>query len=258
MRDVSAPDSTPHAVIVEISHLHKTYGSFCAVRDVSFAIQEGEIVGMLGANGAGKSTTILMMLGLISPTSGEVTIFGKSFERHRGEILGRMNFSAPYLTFPGRLTVFENLMVFARLYGIPQPGRKIAELLRLFEIEALRDKPVLLLSSGQNTRVGLCKAFLNDPKLLLLDEPTAYLDPHVSRLVKQALLDLRERCGTAMLYTTHNMAEIEEMCGRVIFLARGEVIMQGTPLELTRAVLKEERPEPALEEVFLRVTESAE
>jgi ABC-2 type transport system ATP-binding protein len=255
---VPAPAASPAPPVAEVRHLNKTYGTFCAVRDVSFSLGQGEIVGMLGANGAGKSTTLLMMLGLISPTSGTVRIFGKSLEHDRGAILDRMNFSAPYLTFPGRLTVFENLMVFARLYGIARPAQKIVELLTLFEIERLKDKPVLLLSSGQNTRVGLCKAFLNDPKLLLLDEPTAYLDPHVSRLVKKALRDLRDRCGTTMLYTTHNMAEVEEMCQRVIFLARGEVIMDGTPLELTRTVLKDSRPKAALEEVFLRVTEANE
>jgi len=220
-------------------------------------LYEGETVGLLGANGAGKSTTILMLLGLISPDSGSVQVFGRTLERDREEILGQMNFCAPFLTFPGRLTVFENLMVFARLYGIRHPGVKIMELLRLFKIETLRDKQVLLLSSGQSTRVGLCKAFLNDPKVLLLDEIVSFLDPHVSDLVREALLELRHRCGTTILYTTHNMTEVEEMCTRIVFLSHGEVILQGTPLEITRAVLKEERSQPALKEVFLRVTSSA-
>lgn len=243
-------------MIVEVDKLTKSYGSFRAVHDVSFGLEEGEIVGLLGPNGAGKSTTILMMLGLISPSSGSVRIFGRDMERHREEILGRMNFCAPYLAFPGRLTVMENLMVFARLYDVRHPRPKILDLLRLFEIESLKDKPLLLLSSGESTRVGLCKAFLNDPKLLLLDEPTAYLDPQVARLVKRVLLELQQRYATAILYTSHNMAEVEAMCGRIIFLSHGKVLVQGTPLEITRTVLKEERLEPALEEVFLRVTDS--
>jgi ABC-2 type transport system ATP-binding protein len=243
--------------VVAVSHLTKSFGAARVVRDVSFELAQGEIVGLLGSNGAGKSTTLLLMLGLIAPTSGSVRIFDRDLEQNREEILGRANFCAPYLTLPARLTVFENLMVFARLYGLRRPAEKIMELLRLFEIDALKDTLVLLLSSGQNTRVGLCKAFLNDPSLLLLDEPTAYLDPHVANLVKKALLDLRQRCGTTIFYTTHNMAEVEEMCARVIFLSRGELILQGTPLEITRTVLKEDRAVPSLREVFLHLTRSA-
>jgi len=255
---MSLPAHRSTAPVVEVSNLTKSFGSFRAVYDVSFTLHEGEIVGLLGANGAGKSTTILMLLGLISPDSGSVRIFGQTLERHRGEILERTNFCAPFLTFPGRLTVFENLMVFARLYGVRRPAVKIMELLRLFKIESLKDRPVLLLSSGQGTRVGLCKAFLNDPRVLLLDETVSHLDPHLSDIVKDALLDLRQRCGTTILYTSHNMAEVELMCVRVICLSRGEIIFQGTPLEVTRTVLQEERSQPALKEVFLRINGPAQ
>jgi ABC-2 type transport system ATP-binding protein len=144
-------------------------------------------------------------------------------------------------------------MVFARLYNIREPSSKIRELLRMFAIEDLQGKPVSRLSSGENTRVGLCKAFLNDPKLLLLDEPTAYLDPQLSILVKNILRNMQHRFGTTILYTSHNMAEVEEMCGRIIFLSRGRVLANGTPIEVTQTILKENRAEPALREVFLHV-----
>jgi ABC-2 type transport system ATP-binding protein len=139
------------------------------------------------------------------------------------------------------------------MYGLPDPRAKIAELLRLFAIEELSDKPVSRLSSGENTRVGLCKALMNDPRLLLLDEPTAYLDPEIAYRVKNILLQMQRERGATILYTSHNMEEIEKMCGRIVFLHRGRVIANGSPIEVTKAILKEERNEPSLEEVFLQV-----
>jgi ABC-2 type transport system ATP-binding protein len=242
--------------LLEVQHLTKTYGNFRVVDDVSFFVRTGEIVGLLGPSGAGKTTTIHMMLGLISPTAGSVRIFGKHFEEHRAEILEKVSFTAPYVQFPIRLTVFENLMVFARLYNIPEPSTKILELLQMFAIEDLKGKPVSRLSSGENTRVGLCKALLNDPKLLLMDEPTAYLDPQLSIQVKKVLLNMQQRSGMTILYTSHNMAEVEEMCSRIIFLNRGHVLASGTPIEVTQTILKENRSEPALREVFLHVAEA--
>ncbi len=242
-------------MLVEIDHLTKKFGKFVAVNEVSFEVRPGEIVGLLGPNGAGKTTTIHMILGLISASSGEVRIFGKRFEEHRQAILEQMNFTSPYVAFPIRLTVFENLMVFATMYNIRDPRAKIAELTKLFGIEGLVKKPVSRLSSGETTRVGLCKAFMNDPKLLLLDEPTAYLDPQIAARVKQILLDLQRERGTTILYTSHNMAEVERMCSRIIFLSRGRVLASGTPIEVTQTILKEDRDEPALEEVFLHVAE---
>jgi ABC-2 type transport system ATP-binding protein len=249
----SLPLTSP---ILEVSHLGKTYGAFRAVDDVSFDVREGEIVGLLGPNGAGKSTTILMILGLIAPCSGAVRIFGKDFDRHREEILSRTNFCGPAMLFPGRLTVFENLMIFARLYDVRRPAEKIETLLRLFQIEEFRDTPVVFLSSGQTTLVGLCKALLNDPKLLLLDEPMANLSPNVADHVKQTLMEVQQRLGTAIVYTSHNMFDVEEVCARVIFLAHGRVVLEGTPLAVTRHVLDDERSQPALREVFLKIARS--
>jgi len=246
-------------MLIEVDHLTKRFGKgssqFIAVDDVSFEVRPGEIVGLLGPNGAGKTTTIHMILGLISPTAGEVRIFGKPFDAHRQEILEQMNFTSPYVAFPVRLTVFENLMVFARMYDIREPRAKIAGLAKLFGIEAMLRKPVSRLSSGETTRVGLCKAFMNDPKLLLLDEPTAYLDPQIAAQVKQILLDMQRERGTTILYTSHNMAEVEKMCSRIIFLSRGRVLASGTPIEVTQTILNEDRDEPALEEVFLHVAQ---
>lgn len=240
-------------MLLEVEHLTKVFGKCKAVDDVSFFVREGEIAGLLGPNGAGKSTTIHIILGLISATQGEIRIFGKSLKENREEILGKMNFTGPYGAFPMRLTVFENLMIFARLYDVRHPSAKITELMQLFAIDHLKNKPVSRLSSGENTRVGLCKAFMNRPKLLLLDEPTAYLDPQVARQVRQALLEMQHSCGTTILYTSHNMAEVEQMCRRIVFLSRGRVIASGSPIEVTQSILAEERDEPALEEVFLRV-----
>jgi ABC-2 type transport system ATP-binding protein len=244
-------------VIAEVDRLTKAYGPVIAVNDVSFSLEAGEIVGLLGPNGAGKTTTMLMLLGLVTPTSGSVRIFGRSFDRDRKTILAGMNFCAPYISFPGRLTVYENLMVFAHLYQVARPERKIMELLQQFDLESLKNRPVLRLSSGQTTRVALCKALLNAPRLLLLDEPTAYLDPQVARLVKSALTNLQERQGTSILYTTHNMIEAEEMCSRIVFLSRGRVVARGTPLEITRSLLDGTRDAPALKEAFLQLADPA-
>ncbi len=242
-----------NSMLVEVENLSKTFGDFRAVDNVSFAIERGEIMGMLGPNGAGKTTTIHMILGLITPSAGRIGIFGKSMATHRGEILAQMNFTSPYVAFPFRLTVLENLMVFARIYNLKKPRERIDELLQRFGIAKLRDKAIARLSSGENTRVGLCKAFMNDPQLLLLDEPTAYLDPEIAWQVKNALLDAQREKGTTILYTSHNMDEVERMCKRIIFLHHGKVIAAGTPIEITQAILEEEREEPALEEVFLRL-----
>jgi ABC-2 type transport system ATP-binding protein len=241
------------SMLVEVENLSKTFDEFRAVDNVSFGLERGEIVGMLGPNGAGKTTTIHMILGLITPTSGRISIFGESMDTNRERILERMNFTSPYTQFPIRLTVMENLIVFARIYNLKRPRERIEQLLEQFGIAKLRDKAVSRLSSGENTRVGLCKAFMNDPELILLDEPTAYLDPEIAWQVKNALLDAQREKGTTILYTSHNMDEVERMCKRIIFLHHGKVIAEGSPIEITQAILEEEREEPALEEVFMRV-----
>jgi ABC-2 type transport system ATP-binding protein len=240
-------------MLVEVNNLTKRFGNFTAVDSVTFGIEPGEIIGMLGPNGAGKTTTIHMILGLITPSVGEVRIFGHDIQTHREEILQAINFTSPYVAFPYRLTVLENLLVFARLYNVPRRREKIDSLLEMFAITELRNKPVARLSSGENTRVGLAKAMLNDPRLLLLDEPTAYLDPEIAWQVKELMMRVQRERGTTILYTSHNMAEVEQMCSRIVFLNHGRVIAQGSPIEITQAILKEERDEPALEEVFLRI-----
>lgn len=240
-------------MLVSVERLTKTYGKFKAVDDVSFVVQAGEIAGLVGPNGAGKTTIIHTMLGLISPNSGAVRLFGKSLDTDREQILQRLNFTSPYMAFPVRLTVLENLRVFAKIYKVSDPAAKICELLERFGIGHLKKKPISRLSSGETTRVGLCKAFLNDPELLLLDEPTAYLDFHAALQVRNALLDLQRSRGTTILYTSHNMHEVQHMCNRIIFLSQGSIIATGTPIEVTRKVLKEDRDAPALDEVFVRL-----
>ena len=244
-------------MILEAIHLSKRFGSFTAVDEVSFSAEAGQILGMLGPNGAGKTTTIHMLLGLITPSAGEVRIFGKPMATDRQELLQRINFTAPYVFFPYRLTVIENLRVFARIYDVVRPERRIAELLEVLNISSLRDKPISKLSSGENTRVGLAKALLNDPQLVFLDEPTAYLDPEIAAQVKTVLLDLRDRRGMTIVYTSHNMDEVEKMCDQIVFLHHGRVFASGTPIEITQAVLNEQRNEPALDEVFIRVAREA-
>jgi len=224
-----------------------------AVDDVSFSINKGEIVGLVGPNGAGKTTIVHMLLGLISPSSGSLSLFGRKIGQEREHILQRLNFTSPYMAFPSRLTVRENLSVFARIYDVRDPTVKINELLDQFAIRKLENKPVARLSSGEVTRVGLCKAFLNNPELLLLDEPTAYLDPLIALEVREILLDLQQRRGTTVLYTSHNMREVQRMCSRLIFLSHGRVIASGSPIEVTRQILKEHRDAPALEEVFIHI-----
>jgi len=238
---------------VDVRHLTKTFGTFRAVDDVSFSVSEGEIVGLVGPNGAGKTTIVHMLLGLITPSAGTFSLFGKSLDEEREHILRRLNFTSPYVSFPARLTVRENLAVFARIYNVPNPAEKIGELLDRFAVRKLQNKPISRLSSGEAARVGLCKAFLNNPELLLLDEPTVYLDPLIALEVREVLLDLQRSRGTSILYTSHNMGEVQRMCSRVVFLGHGRVIASGTAIEVTRHILAEHRDEPALEEVFIEI-----
>jgi ABC-2 type transport system ATP-binding protein len=243
-------------VLVEVEHLTKLFGTFKAVDDVSFLVGTGEIVGLIGPNGAGKTTIIHTMLGLIAPSAGSVRLFGRTLNEDRARILQRLNFTSPYVGFPPRLTVRENLKIFARIYAVRDAAKTMSGLLQRFAIEHLADKPISRLSSGEITRVALCKAFLNKPELLLLDEPSAYLDPQVAVQVRETLLGLQKDCGTTILYTSHNMREVQRMCSRIIFLREGRIIESGTPIEVTRKILNEDRDTPALEEVFMRVANS--
>ncbi len=242
------------APVVRVTDLRKQFGSFAAVGGISFSIAPGEIVGLVGPNGAGKTTTIHMMLSLIKPTSGAIEIFGLDLPRHRTEILSRLNFASPDACMDWRLTVRENLRVFAGLYGLQRPRQRIDQLITLFEMDDIADQLTRELSLGQQTRLGLCRAFLNQPELVLLDEPTASLDPDIADKTRRLLLQLRAERGLTILYTSHNMAEVEELCDRVFFLHHGRVITAGTPLEVSRHVLRGDVEKAALEEVFLRIT----
>jgi len=239
--------------VVEVKELTKRYEKTVAVDGISFEIYQGEILGLLGPNGAGKTTTIQMLLGLLTPTSGEIKILGMDLNKHRETILNQVNFSSAYVALPFSLTVIENLMVFARLYGIKNPRAKIETLLKTFEMEPMRTKVTGKLSSGQVTRLCLAKSLLNDPKILFLDEPTVSLDPDIADKTRSLLKDLRTRTGLTILYTSHNMQEMEEICDRILFLNKGRLIAAGTPKEILKRFGKEN-----LEEVFLKVAREKE
>jgi ABC-2 type transport system ATP-binding protein len=239
--------------IIHVKNLVKKFGDFTAVGGISFAIEEGKITGLLGPNGAGKTTTIQMLLDVITPTSGEIRIFGLDMKRHREEILGKTNFSSPYVTLPGNLKVSENLKTFARLYGVRDVNRRIRELAAFFDITDLLPKLTARLSTGQLTRVNLTKALLNEPKLLLLDEPTSSLDPDIADRVQEMLLQICRERSVTMLYTSHNMAEVERLCDRVVFINHGKIVDDGTPGELVEKYGHED-----LNDVFLHIARNAE
>jgi ABC-2 type transport system ATP-binding protein len=239
--------------VIRVKALTKVFDGTTAVDKVSFEVSEGEIVGLLGPNGAGKTTILQMLLGTLIPTSGQIEILGLPFASHREEILGQVNFSSTYVSMPNSLTVMENLMVFARLYGIPDPHKRIQEFLQIFEINHLQKKLAGTLSSGQLTRLCLAKALLNKPKILFLDEPTASLDPDIADKTRRLLKKIRLDSQVTILYTSHNMREMEEMCDRILFLNKGQIIAAGTPKELIDQFGKE-----TLEEVFLKVAREEE
>ncbi len=234
--------------VLEVEHLTKRFDDVTAVDDLSFSARRGEILGLLGPNGAGKTTTIQLLLGLTTPTSGRIRLLELDLHRHRREILQRVNFSSAYISLPFNLSVRENLDVFARLYGVRDRTRRIAELVELFEIPEVLPAVTGRLSSGQVTRVNLCKAFLNDPEVLFLDEPTASLDPDIAEKVRTALKRVQRERGVTMVYTSHNMREIELVCDRVIFLSHGALVAEGTPREILERADSE-----SLEKVFITI-----
>lgn len=234
--------------IVEVRNLRKTFNGTVAVDDVSFDIFQGEILGLLGPNGAGKTTIIQMLLNLTFPTSGQIRIFGLDLKKNREEILQQVNFSSAYVALPQSLTIFENLKVFAYLYGVSQPHQRIHEVLHLFEMEHLKDKLTRHLSSGQLTRVCMAKALLNSPKILFLDEPTASLDPDIADKTRELLKRVCNESGLTILYTSHNMKEMEEMSHRILFLHQGRMIASGTPKEVIHLFRGQD-----LEDVFLNI-----
>lgn len=219
-----------------------------AVHDLSFHVNPGEVVGLLGANGAGKTTAMHIILGLMTPSAGSVRIFGMDPLTHREAILRRCNFASAYTGLPGNLLVWQNLTVFGRLYGVKNLKPRIAELLDMFEIAHLRNRVTSQLSAGESTRLHLCKSLLNDPGLLMLDEPTASLDPDIADKVRGILRRIQRERGIAILYTSHNMRDIEEVCDRVIFMHKGRVVASGTPTEVLAGF-----KENSMENVFIRI-----
>lgn len=234
--------------IVEVKNLTKLFNQCRAVDNVSFDIEEASITGFVGPNGAGKTTTIQMLLDLITPTSGSIFLFGKDLKHHREEILQQMNFSSTYVTLPYNLTVWENLLTFGRLYQVSNLRARIKELAEFFDITSFLSKLTRTLSSGQLTRVNLTKALLNNPRVLLLDEPTASLDPDISDRTRALLKNIRMSHGITILYTSHNMAEVEQMCDRVLFINQGKITDDDTPSELIKKYGRRD-----MNEVFLAI-----
>ncbi|MBI3103697.1 ABC transporter ATP-binding protein [Candidatus Daviesbacteria bacterium] len=245
-------------LILEVKNLKKSFGppagGFVAIDDISFAIEEGQILGFLGPNGAGKSTTIYCILGLIDPDAGKISIFGEDILKARSEILIDVNYASAEFYLPWNLSIWENLLVYTKLYEVPEAKKRITELLELFEMGEFRDKVTRDLSTGQRARVNLCKALLNKPKLLLLDEPMASMDPDVVDKGIKLLKQIQKEEGITILYTSHNMWEIEEIANNVIFINHGKIIASGTPLQLTQKVLNMEAGEANLRDVFIHLS----
>jgi ABC-2 type transport system ATP-binding protein len=234
--------------IITVSGLTKIFDGIVAVDDNSFSVQPGTTTGLLGGNGAGKTTTIAMLLGLLTPTRGQIRILGEDMVRNRYRVLGRLNFSSPYVDLPKRLSVRENLNVYARLYGVRDRRARIAALTEDFALGPFLAKPYGDLSSGQKTRVLLAKALLNEPAVLLLDEPTASLDPDTADWVRGRLETYQAQTGATFFMASHNMAEVERLCDDVLMMRAGVLVDQGSPAQLI-----ERHGRRDMEEVFLAV-----
>lgn len=233
---------------IEVDHLVKRFGDITAVDDISFAVRRGGTTALLGGNGAGKTTTISMLLGILLPTSGRVRVLGEDMITHRHRALPRVNFSSPYVDLPHRLTVAENLTVYAHLYAVRRPRQRIAEVARQFDLEGLMKRPSGKLSSGQKTRVALAKAMINEPELLLLDEPTASLDPDTADWVRGMFQDYQKRSGATVLLASHNMMEVERLCDDVLMMKKGRIVDTGSPHSLLERYGRD-----TLEDVFLDI-----
>jgi ABC-2 type transport system ATP-binding protein len=235
---------------IEARNLSKSYRGHRAVDDLTILVEEGDVVALLGPNGAGKTTSLMMLLGIIEPDAGRVSLLGHPLPEERSRALERVNFTATYVSLPSDLRVKHHLWVFADTYGVPR--ERTREVLELFRIGHLYDRQTAHLSSGQRTLVGLAKSMLNRPSLLVLDEPTASLDPEVGAAVRAVLLEQQREHGFTILMTSHNMDEIERMCRRVIFLANGAAVADGSPQEIAARYGRED-----LEETFLSIAEEA-
>lgn len=236
------------APVIQVRDLVKRFGSVTAVDGVSFGVAAGSTVALLGGNGAGKTTTISILLGLLLPSSGGVEVLGEDMLRHRHRVLPRMNFSSPYVDLPHRLTVRQNLTVYAHLYGVPRWRARIAELAERLDIAVLMRRTFGSLSAGQKTRVALAKALLNRPDVLLLDEPTASLDPDTADWVRRYLAEYRDETGAAILLASHNMGEVERLCDEVLMMKQGRIVDRGSPRDLVARYGRRN-----MEEVFLDI-----
>ncbi|MDA8823569.1 ABC transporter ATP-binding protein [Opitutales bacterium] len=237
------------SLVLQTHRLSKSFGAVNAVSNLSIGLNKSSITAILGGNGAGKTTTLSMLLGLLLPSSGRIEIFGKDFISNRYPALSRMNFSSPYVDLPQRLTVRENLLVYAKLYGLRQPSASVDNMLQTFQLEEFADRRLRKLSAGQKTRVSLAKALINKPELLLLDEPTASLDPETAGWVRELLSDYQKEEGATILLASHDMKEVEQLCQKVILLRKGKLVEEGSPSEL---LTKYDRK--TMEDVFLDVS----
>ena len=249
----AAPKPLPAAdpagpAAIDVAHLIKLYKTTRAVDDVTFRIARGSITGLLGGNGAGKTTTIAMIMGLVLPTSGRIQVLGHPMPEHSAEVLGRMNFESPYVDMPMRLTVRQNLTIFGRLYAVEHLRDRIDQLATDLDLKDFLDRANGKLSAGQKTRVALAKALINQPELLLLDEPTASLDPDTADWVRQHLQDYRRTHDATILLASHNMLEVERLCDRVIIMKRGRIEDDDSPDQIMARYNR-----ATLEEVFLDV-----
>ena len=234
--------------IIEVKKLNKIYDKTIAVKDLSFVINKGKIIGLLGPNGCGKTTTIAMILGLVKPTSGEVIIKGKNIEKERINLLEKMNFISPYVELPKKLTVEENLKVYAGLYGVKNANEKISELVNELRLNKFLKKKTGELSSGQKNRISLAKALINDPEILMLDEPTASLDPDTGDFVRSFIEHYSSKTNVTILLASHNMNEVERLCDSVMMMKDGIIVDTGKSQEL---ISRHGRKN--LEEVFLKI-----
>jgi ABC-2 type transport system ATP-binding protein len=233
---------------IDVAHLVKVYKTTRAVDDISFSIARGSITGLLGGNGAGKTTTIAMIMGLVSPSSGSIEVLGHPMPKESAEVLGRMNFESPYVDMPSRLTVRQNLKIFGRLYSVANLPSRIEKLAADLDLVDFLDRPSGKLSAGQKTRVALAKALINRPELLLLDEPTASLDPDTADWIRQHLETYRKENGATILLASHNMLEVERLCDRVIIMKRGRIEDDDSPQQIMARYNR-----ATMEEVFLDV-----
>ena len=246
-------ESANKKMLIDAKNLSKSYERTKALDQLSFALKPGEILGLLGPNGAGKTTAIHILLGLLTPTSGEVKVLGLSPLNDRHVIAQRLNFSSAYVQCPSNLKVIENMTVFSKIYNVKNPKEKIASLLDTFEISHLRNRITGALSAGEKTRLNLAKCFLNDPALLLLDEPTASLDPEMADTVRKTLKKIQKQNNMGIVYTSHNMPEVEEICDRILFIHEGKTITQGSPQTIMNHFESK-----TLEQVFIKIVRSGD